>query len=106
MFVAGDLTGNKYTDIAHPKLGVAGEYDPSISTEVDTKIRMMPGVWAYVTKKAKELADAAGPNFEVVASHHSKTRARAYVAAANGKGIHEELTQAVLLKAALGMAGK
>jgi hypothetical protein len=35
-----------------------------------------------------------------------KQRVRAYVAPANGKGIHEELSDAVLLKAAMGMAGK
>lgn len=35
-----------------------------------------------------------------------RQRPRAYVVPANGKGIHEELTEAVLLKAALGMAGK
>lgn len=35
-----------------------------------------------------------------------KQRPRAYVAPANNKGIHEELSDAVLLKAALGMAGK
>ena len=37
---------------------------------------------------------------------HEHQRPRAYVAPANNKGIHEELSQAVLLKAALGMAGK
>jgi hypothetical protein len=35
-----------------------------------------------------------------------KQRIRAYVAPANSKGIHEELSDAVLLKAAMGMAGK
>jgi hypothetical protein len=35
-----------------------------------------------------------------------RQRPRAYVAPANNKGIHEELSQAVLLKAAMGMAGK
>ena len=106
MFVAGEVSDNATTAALHPKLGIAGEYDPGISVEVDTKIRMMPGVWHYVEVKARELADSAGPNFEFVRSHRSKTRARAYVAAANGKGIHEELAHAVLLKAALGMAGK
>ena len=35
-----------------------------------------------------------------------RSRPRAYVMPANGKGIHEELSQGVLLKAALGMADK
>jgi len=44
----------------------------------------------------------------VPASQHpaERSRPRAYVMPSNGKGIHEELSDAVLLKAALGMADK
>jgi hypothetical protein len=100
-------------------LGVVGEYDPGITPEVDRKIRNMPEVVAYVNGKAQELLDGVGsPNFETILMGETypypvkhprradQQRARAYVCPSNGKGIHEELTQAVLLKAALGMAGR
>lgn len=86
---------------------ISGEYDPGISPEVDKKIRHMPGVVAYINVMAHVLLDRTGSeNFEVILSDSpDNQRPRAYVAPANDTGIHEELSQAVLLKAALGMAG-
>lgn len=111
MFIAGEVSDNPYTADLHPKLGVAGayaDYDPHITAEIDRAIRHLPGIVYYVESKARELVKAtASPNFEVILQNRPQTqRPRAYVAPANGKGIHEEKTQAVLLKAALGMAGK
>jgi hypothetical protein len=37
---------------------------------------------------------------------HEKQRPRAYICPANSKGVHEEQAQGLLLKAAMGMAGK
>lgn len=91
-----------------PATLVAQEYDPGITEEVDRAIRNMPGVVQYCNRKAHELCDATGSsNFEVVLSQGpDQQRPRAYVVPSNSKGIHEELAQAVLLKAALGMAGR
>lgn len=89
-------------------LTVSGEYDPGISAEVDRKIRNMPGVIEHITKKANELLASTGSgNFDVlVSAKPGQSRPRAYVRPINSAGIHEELSQAVLLKAAMGMAGK
>jgi len=101
-------------------LGVVGEYSPGDADELDRKIRNMPAVIAYVNAKAEELRRSVGSeNFETILMgvsypfpvHHprrgdAQARARAYVCPSNSKGIHEELSQAVLLKAALGMAGR
>lgn len=89
-------------------LTVGGDYDPGISEHVDRAIRNMPAVVAYCEQKARELLAATGSeNFEVVVSKRAgQQRPRAYVVPKNDKGIHEELSQAVLLKAALGMQGK
>ena len=101
-------------------LGVVGEYDPGYSEEIDKKIRNLPEIVEYIHRKAIELLGATGSdNFDVWlsteeggggtrASHWpaETQRPRAYVGPCNGKGIHEELSQAVLLKAALGMAGQ
>jgi hypothetical protein len=111
MFIAGEISDNPHTAALRPKLGVSGayeDYDPGITQEIDRAIRHLPGIVHYVATKAKELAKATGsPNFEVILQNKPETqRPRAYVAPANGKGIREEKTQAVLLKAALGMAGK
>lgn len=89
-------------------LSVIGEYDPKITEEIDRKIRNLPVVVQRCRQKADELVKATGSaNFEVVLSRgEDQQRPRAYVAPANSNGIHEELSEAVLLKAALGMAGK
>jgi hypothetical protein len=72
------------------------------------RILHMRGIVGYIENKAQELADDTGSsNFEVILSDNPEYfRPRAYVAPANDAGIREELSQAVLLKAALGMAGR
>lgn len=89
------------------KVEKAEDYDPKITEEIDRKIRNMPMVRAYIKGKANQLSNQAGDNFEVVMSENpDQSRPRAYVAPANREGIHQELSDAVLLKAALGMGGK
>lgn len=88
--------------------GDIGQYDPGITAAVDKEIRHMPIVLAHMIAKANQLLSAtASRNFRIIVQADSQTqRPRAYVVPANSKGIHEELKNAVLLKAALGMAGK
>ena len=90
------------------KVETTASYDAGITGEVDRQIRHMQGVMLYCSGKAAELKRATGSsNFKIVAQVNPQTmRPRFYVAPANAKGVHEELSQAVLLKAALGMAGK
>jgi hypothetical protein len=90
------------------KVGSDEPYDPKILEEVDRQIRNMPMVKAYLKGKANELKSLVGSkNFEVIMSTaEGQSRPRAYVAPSNHDGIHEELSEAVLLKAALGMSGK
>lgn len=88
------------------KVDMSGDYDPGISVEVDRQIRNMLQVRGYCAGKARELLAATGSsNFEVVHGG-GPSRPREYVVPKNRDGIHEELSQAVLLKAALGMTGK
>lgn len=89
-------------------LAIAGEYDPGITPEVDKVIRNLPFVVSYVNQKAHQLRQETGSeNFEVVLSYGpDQQRPRAYVCPKNGKGIHEELSGAVLLKSALAMSGR
>jgi hypothetical protein len=99
LFVASGSTG----------LRVGGVYDPGITPEIDRQIRSLPYVVMYCREKAYELLASTGsPNFEVVLSsgRPDQQRPRAYVCPKNNKGIREELSDAVLLKAALGMSGK
>jgi hypothetical protein len=72
------------------------------------RILHMRGILRYIEGKGNELADDTGSsNFEVIMSENTEYfRPRVYVAPANSDGIREELSQAVLLKAALGMAGR
>lgn len=85
-----------------------GDYDPGITAEIDRQIRHLPMVVEHCMKKAAELKNRTGSsNFELVISANRKqSRPRIYVVPKNDKGIREELSQAVLLKAALGMSGK
>jgi hypothetical protein len=88
-------------------LSTSGQYDPGITPEVDKAIRHLPFIVAYCNQKAHELQRDAGDNFEVILSNRpEQSRPRAYVCPANNKGIREELSQAILLKAALGFSGK
>lgn len=90
------------------KVDMTGEYDPGITEEIDRQIRHMQPVLLRMAEKAAQLKRATGStNFElVIATNPSGQRPRVYVAPANRDGIHEELSQAVLLKAALGMSGQ
>jgi hypothetical protein len=90
------------------KVEMTGEYDPGITAEIDKQIRHLPVVIRKLAEKAAELRNSTGSsNFETIVQMQPNTeRPRAYVAPKNREGIHEELSQAVLLKAALGMSGK
>lgn len=85
-----------------------GDYDAGITPEIDKQIRHMQMVQMYCHGRAEMLRQATGSNnFRIVAQQDPQTqRPRFYVAPSNHEGIHEELSQAVLLKAALGMTGK
>ena len=90
-------------------LEVGGRYNPGDADEIDHAIRYLPTVVAHCAEKARELEqDTGSTNFEVVLQNTPKraTRPRAYVAPSNSDGIREERGEAVLTKAALGMAGK
>lgn len=89
-------------------VNVESEYDPGITEEIDRQIRHMPNVILHCTQKAAELRAATGSsNFEIVSQTKPETqRPRIYVVPKNDAGIREELAESVLLKAALGMAGK
>lgn len=86
---------------------VGAEYNADITPEIDKAIRHLPIVLSAVQYAAVKLRNATGSgNFEIVTQNDPNTqRPRSYVVPKNNKGIHEELSQAVLLKAALGMAG-
>lgn len=90
------------------RVDMTGSYDPGITAEVDRRIRHLPVVIERMLERAAMLKNATGSgNFTIVSqTRHDTQRPRAYVAPNNDQGIHEELSQAVLLKAALGMAGK
>lgn len=84
------------------------DYDPGITDEIDRQIRHMPQVLDRMGEKAAQLKKGTGSsNFEIIISANPKQqRPRIYVAPKNNKGVGEELSQAVLLKAALGMSNK
>lgn len=90
------------------KVDMTGDYDPGITAEIDRRIRHIPDIIMHMLEKAAELKSGTGSgNFEIVIQAQENTaRPRAYVVPKNREGIHEELSQAVLLKAALGMEGK
>ncbi len=84
-----------------------GGYDPGITKKIDHDIRFMKVVQNHCKQKALELQGRVGENFDVVDSTDERhTRPRFYVVPSNREGIHEEISKAVLLKAALGMAGR
>jgi hypothetical protein len=84
------------------------EYDPGITPEIDQQIRHLPMVVGHCYEKALEtLNSIEGNNFQLVMQNKPDTqRPRVYVVPRNNKGIHQELAEGVLLKAALGMEGK
>jgi hypothetical protein len=82
-----------------------GEYDPEITKEIDAAIRHLPIVQKHCDDMAKLTQVQAGYNFGVLKAGGPQ-RYRSYVRPINREGIHEELSYAVLLKAALSMQGK
>lgn len=82
------------------------DYDPKITTEIDTKIRNLPRVVKYTHDMARLLRARAGVGFDTLQSDRAKTRARVYVWPNTSQGIKRELQEGALLKAALGMRGK
>lgn len=90
------------------KVDMSGDYDPGITEEIDRQIRHIPAVIMHMLEKAATLKNTTGsPNFTIVTQAQPNTsRPRAYVVPKNNEGIHEELSQAVLLKAAMGMSGQ
>ena len=85
-----------------------GEYDPGDMIEIDRAIRHMPLIVDHITEKANEMLgmiEKSG-DFRVIVSTGGESRARAYVAPANNGGIHLELADSVLLKAAVAMEGR
>ncbi len=87
--------------------GLITEQWGNITNEMHRKIRHSPQVVAHLKKKAQECQSIAGENFETgVQNDGGTTRARAYIRPANGDGIHEELSDSVLLKAAAAMRGR
>jgi len=87
--------------------GIAA-YDPGDLVEIDRKIRHMPAVVAAITKKANEMLSLIekSDDFRVIVSTGGESRARAYVAPRNNAGIHLELADSVMLKAAAAMSGR
>ena len=85
-----------------------GEYDPGNLVDIDRAIRHMPAVVDYLAKKAEECRNniEKADDFRVILSTGGESRARAYVAPATDGGIHLELADSVLLKAAASMTGR
>lgn len=97
-FIAGDngleLRGDAFSD-----------YDIGDQKKIDATIRHLPAVVEAARKYAERAAQMAGGNFGVTVQNESgTTRPRAYAHPINNEGIHEELSQAVLLKAGLSLA--
>jgi hypothetical protein len=88
-------------------VGIAA-YDPGDMIRIDREIRHSPAVVAAITKKANECLNLIekSDDFRVIVSTGGESRARAYVAPRNNAGIHLELADSVLLKAAASMAGR
>lgn len=82
-----------------------GEYDPKITNEIDQAIRHLPMVREYCDAIAEQVQKRAGDNFKVLKAGGPQ-RYRSYVMPFNSEGIREEITEGVLLKAALSMQGK
>lgn len=78
-----------------------------LTIEMHRMIRHHPIVAKYLLKKADECQAMAGDNFETgLQNRKGTTRARAWIRPANPEGIHEELADAVLSKAAAAMRGR
>lgn len=90
---------------AKMNVDTSGAYNPGITDEIDKKIRHMKPVMQRGMAEAVKLRNAAGEaDFDVVASvNPDNQRPRFYVAPSTSVGIHLEISNAVLLKAALAM---
>lgn len=103
------MTGPIYVAGQGDTLNVgSSEYRPGDLNEIDKAIRHMPGVVAHMRVKALEMLELIGSdNFDYTLQNDPETqRPRAYVHPINNQGIHEELSQSVLLKAAIAMEGR
>jgi hypothetical protein len=90
-------------------LSMAGDdYDPGDLNEIDRAIRHMPMVVNRLKIKALEGIEMTGSdNFDAIVQDDPETqRARVYMAPINSAGIHEELSECLLLKAAFNMEGR
>jgi hypothetical protein len=85
-----------------------GGYKPGITKEIDDDIRFMRVVQNHCRQRALELQGRAGSeHFDIVESTNERhSRPRFYVVPSDRVGIHQEISQAILTKAALGMAGR
>ena len=111
--MAGDDVNVIYSDAGLNRKGitaevVTGDYDPGNLVEIDRAIRHAPWVLRYLKKKANECLGLIekGHDFHLIVSEGGVGRARVYVAPANDAGIHLELADSVLLKAAASMLGR
>lgn len=82
-------------------------YDPGDEQDIGRRVMHHAYVVNHLKEKAAELVGMAGSdNFSVVVQNNPELeRPRAY-ARPNAKGIHEELSDHVLLKAAVSMEGR
>jgi hypothetical protein len=98
-------TGSGLTAAGSAQVSWAG-----LDAETLQKIRHMPGVVRHLVVKANEtieMAAGGAGDFDVLLSDDpDNVRPRAYVKPANSAGIRLELSQSVLLKAAVSMEGK
>jgi len=106
LYTPGGTATYEFGDVQYLRVTTtSGEYDPGITQEIDRAIRHMPQVVKYVNDKARLLRAHVGANFDIIVGG-GPSRPRVYVIPINSMGIHDEIKDAVLLKAALSMAGK
>ena len=84
------------------------DYSPGELVKIDRAIRHMLAVETRERIYAERGVQMTGSdNFDVIVQNDPSTsRARAYMAPINSEGIHEELSQSLLLKAALALEGQ
>lgn len=80
-------------------------YDPKITPDINAKIRNWGPVRARCNEVAERIKNLAGQGFVVIRAG-GPSRYRAYVAPDTDEAINAELTDGVLLKAALSQQGK
>jgi hypothetical protein len=97
---------------ARELLGATGSenFEIVLSTERGAEVfenrSDVTGGTQYLGRKLRYSSGGWGQGIGSSSKGHEESRPRAYVAPSNSKGIHEELSQAVLLKAAMSMSGK